>query len=166
VACSVGVSGLQSYVNTANGYQFLYPNGWIQVDVENATEGVDVVFRDLIERSENLSVIISNVNKDEKLEDLGTPTDVGYRFMKMVNNNPDSERDAQLVNAELRENNAKKYYILEYKVDLPFNQHRHNLASVGINKGKLFTFNLSLPENRWQKRKELSYIVVKSFSIS
>jgi photosystem II oxygen-evolving enhancer protein 2 len=162
----VGLSGLQSYVNTTNGYQFLYPNGWIQVEVENASSGVDVVFRDLIERSDNISVIINDVNKDEKLEDLGTPTEVGYRFMKMVNNDPNSERQAELINAEIRENNAKDYYILEYEVESSLNQKRHNLASVVINKGKLFTFNISLPENRWQKLKDQLYVVAKSFSIS
>ena len=60
-SCSAGVSGLQSYVNTAQGYEFLYPNGWIPVDVKNASPGVDLVFRDLIERGENLSVVISDV---------------------------------------------------------------------------------------------------------
>jgi len=50
--------GLQSYVDSTDGYQFLYPNGWVPVEVTN---GPDVVFRDLIEYSENLSVAIAKL---------------------------------------------------------------------------------------------------------
>lgn len=164
--CSIGVGGLQSYVDTGDGYEFLYPNGWIPVDVKQASDGVDVVFRDLIERSENLSVIISDVDKTQDLETLGTPTEVGYRFMKMVNNNPNSQRKAELVDAQLRENNDKNYYILEYLVKLSDNQSRHNVASVVVNKGKLYTFNISTPESRWNGVKKLFTLAAKSFSVT
>ena len=66
-SCSATLGGVQNYIDATDGYQFLYPNGWIQVEVENASEGVDVVFRDFIERGENLSVIISDVNQDKQL---------------------------------------------------------------------------------------------------
>ena len=164
--CSIGVSGLQSYIDASNGYEFLYPNGWIAVDVQDASEGVDVVFRDLVQRSENLSVIISEVSEEQNLENLGTPTDVGYRFMQMVNNNSNAERKAELINAQKREANAKSYYILEYEVKLPNNQARHNLASVVVNKGKLFTFNISTTENRWRTVKDLFKVVANSFTVS
>ncbi len=164
--CSIGVSGLQSYVDTGDGYEFLYPNGWIAVDVKDASEGVDVVFRDLVQRSENLSVIISEVNQEQSLENLGTPTEVGYRFMQMVNDSPNAEREAELINAEKREAKAKDYYILEYEVNLPNNQARHNLASVVVDRGKLFTFNISTTENRWPVVKKLFKVVANSFTVS
>ena len=37
-ACSIGVGGLQRYLDSGDGYQFLYPNGWVPVDVKNALE--------------------------------------------------------------------------------------------------------------------------------
>ena len=92
-SCSAGISGLQSYVNASEGYEFLYPNGWIPVTVSGASPNVSVVYRDLIERSENLSVIVSDVPADQTLEDLGTPTEVGYRFFKAVNDDRDRETD-------------------------------------------------------------------------
>ncbi|MCZ2201110.1 MAG: photosystem II reaction center PsbP, partial [Cylindrospermopsis raciborskii PAMP2012] len=49
-------AGFRSFVDTEDGYQFSYPNGWLQVKVAN---GPDVVFHDLIEVSENVSVVIS-----------------------------------------------------------------------------------------------------------
>jgi photosystem II oxygen-evolving enhancer protein 2 len=111
-SCVTDVGGLQSYVNAAHGYEFLYPNGWVSVDVKSASEGVDVVYRDLIERTENLSVIISEVPPGKTLTDLGTPSEVGYRFFKAVKDNPNLKREADLIRAESREANGKTYYIL------------------------------------------------------
>ncbi|WP_036486023.1 photosystem II reaction center PsbP [Myxosarcina sp. GI1] len=166
-SCATGVSGLQSYVNTAKGYEFLYPNGWIAVNIPKNSEGegVDVVFRDLVERTENLSVIVSSVPEDKSLKDLGSPTDVGYRFLKLINDNPNSEREAEFIRAESREGTDKTYYLLEYEVDLPDQSSRHNIASVAVSRGKLFTFNLSTPEERWDKVKDSFEIAAKSFSV-
>ncbi|MEG3897560.1 MULTISPECIES: photosystem II reaction center PsbP [unclassified Microcoleus] len=166
--CVSKVTGLKSYVDTGDGYQFLYPNGWLPIAVSN---GPDVVFRDLIQQTENVSVVISPVAGDKTLADLGTPTDVGYKLSKSALAKPskriaptDSGREAELVNAEARESRSKNYYILEYAVKLP-NQERHNLASVAISRGKLFTLNVSTTEERWPKVKEAFEKVVKSFSV-
>jgi photosystem II oxygen-evolving enhancer protein 2 len=165
-SCSAaGLSSLQHYANPAKGYEFFYPNGWIQVDVRDASQGVDTVFHDFIERSENLSVIISSIPKDKTLTDLGTPTDIGYRFLKSVNSDPEAKREAELINAESREFNGKTYYTLEYQVKLPDNQQRHDLASVAVNRGNLYTFNLSTSQKRWEQVKNLFEIVVNSFSV-
>lgn len=164
-SCATDVGGLQSYVSPSSGYQFLYPNGWIPVDIKNASEGVDLVYRDLIERSENLSVIISDVPQSKTLSDLGTPSEVGYRFFKAVNNDKDVNRNAELISADSREQNGQTYYILEYQVKLPDNQERHDLASVAVSHGKLYTFNLSTPQQRWDKVKNLFETAVNSFSV-
>ncbi len=167
LGCSIGVGGLQSYVDTSNGYQFLYPNGWVGVDLKSLPTGVDIAYQDLIDPSENLSVIISDVDQQKNLTDLGNPLEVGDRFMKKVNNNPDSKLSAELINAELREDKDRKYYILEYAVKNDNNnQLRHNVASIVVNKGKLYTFNISIPESRWLPVKKLFTIAAKSFSIS
>lgn len=55
------------------------------MDVKGVFFGVDVVFWDLIEWDENLSVIISEIFSDKILMDLGIVIDVGYCFMKIVN---------------------------------------------------------------------------------
>ncbi|MCW6053187.1 photosystem II reaction center PsbP family protein [Lyngbya sp. CCAP 1446/10] len=173
--CVSKVTGLKSYVDTGDGYQFLYPNGWLPIAVPN---GPDVVFRDLIQQTENVSVVISPVTGNKTLADLGTPTEVGYKLSKNALAKPaptgatstktiaptDSGRQAELVNAESRESRSKNYYILEYAVKLP-NQERHNLASVAISRGKLFTLNVSTTEERWPKVKEAFEKVVKSFSV-
>ena len=67
--CTAG-AGLNSYVDSTDGYQFLYPNGWLPVKVSS---GPDVVFHDLIETTENVSVVISPVPEGKTLAELGTP---------------------------------------------------------------------------------------------
>jgi photosystem II oxygen-evolving enhancer protein 2 len=155
-------AGLKSFVNTNNGYEFSYPNGWVQVKVAN---GPDVVFHDLIEISENVSVVISPVSEGETLAQLGTPTEVGYKLGKAALAPPESGRTAELVNAFERESEGKTYYFLEYLVKLPNQQQRHNIASVAVSRGKLFTFNASIPERRWQKMKSALQEVISSFLV-
>lgn len=165
-SCSTGVTGLQSYVDTSKGYEFLYPNGWIPVNLgTSARRTVDVVFRDLVERTENLSVIINEVPDGKTLEDLGTPSEVGYRLLKVINNTPESEREAEFIRAESREGKDKTYYLLEYEENLPDQGERHNIASVAVSRGKIFTFNLSTPQRRWDKVKDSFEVAAKSFSV-
>lgn len=155
-------AGFKSFVDTTDGYEFSYPNGWLQVKVAN---GPDVVFHDLIEVSENVSVVISPVPENKTLQQLGTPTEVGYKLGKAALAPVDSGRSAELVNASAKENDGKEYYILEYLVTLPNQQKRHNIASVAVSRGKVFTFNASIPEKRWQKVKQTMEDVVNSFSV-
>lgn len=159
--CVAGAVGLKSYIDSNDGYQFLYPNGWIPYNTSN---GPDVVFHDLIEQSENVSVVISPVESGKTLSDLGTPGEVGYKLSKSAIAPPGSGREAELVNAEAREGGAKTYYLLEYAIKLP-NQLRHNLASVVVSRGKLYTFSASTTEKRWEKVKNQLQQIVDSFSV-
>ena len=154
--------GLQSFVDTTDGYEFLYPNGWVQVKV---SDGPDVVFHDLIESTENVSVVISPVPDEKTLTDLGTPTEVGYKLSKNAIAPEDSGREAELVNAETREYQAKTYYQLEYAVKFADGRERHNLASVAVSRGKLFTLNISSTEQRWQKVQEQFKQAINSFFV-
>jgi photosystem II oxygen-evolving enhancer protein 2 len=158
----VQAAGLQGYVDTADGYKFLYPNGWVAV---KTTKGADIIFHDLIESSENVSVVISQVDKDKKLSDLGTASDVGYKLGKNAIAPAGSGREAELVTAESHEAKGKTYYILEYDVKIPTGL-RHNIASVVVSRGKLFTFNASTTDRRWSKMKQVFKEVVDSFSVA
>jgi photosystem II oxygen-evolving enhancer protein 2 len=155
-------AGLNSFVDTSDGYEFSYPNGWVQVKVGG---GPDVVFHDLIEVSENVSVVISPVPEGKTLAELGTPTEVGYKLGKAALAPPDSGRSAELVNAGQKEVDGKTYYLLEYEVKLPNQQKRHNIASVAVSRGKVFTLNASVTERRWQKIQRMIEGVVSSFTV-
>jgi len=160
-SCAISpASGLKGYVSTARGYQFLYPNGWVPAKVAG---DVDVVFRDLIEETENVSVVVSPAVAGKTLADLGTPGEVGYRLGKNVLAPPGSNREAELISADRRDVDGKTYYILEYGVTLP-QQKRHNLASAVISRGKVYTFNASTTEDRWHKVESILRKSVNSFS--
>ncbi len=161
-SCTSTSESLKSYVDTVDGYEFLYPNSWVPVAVKN---GPDLVLHDLIEETENVSVIINPVPDGKTLKQLGTPSEVGYKLSKNAIAPLDSGRQAELVKAEAHEVGGKTYYLLEYAVQLP-TQARHNLASVVVERGQLFTFNLSTTEQRWAKAKDTFQDVVNSFSVS
>lgn len=159
-SCVSATSGLKSYTDAYDGYEFAYPNGWVEI---NVPDGPDVVFHDFVEPSENVSVIVSEVPEGKTLRDLGTPTEVGERLAQGANLS-EGDRKAQLISADAREVDSTTYYLLEYVVNLP-DQTRHNLASVAVRRGKLFTFNASTLEQRWEKMAEKMQTVVRSFSV-
>jgi photosystem II oxygen-evolving enhancer protein 2 len=53
---------------------------------------------------------------------------------------------------------------LEYAVKIG-EQLRHNIASVAISRGKLYTFNASTSEERWGKMKDILEETIQSFSV-
>ncbi len=155
-------AGLNAYVDALDGYQFLYPNGWVQMKV---SDGPDVVFRDLIEETENVSVVVSAVESGKKLQDLGSPSEVGLQLAKRVLAPPTSNREADLLAANEYAVGDKTYYNLEYLVKLPNGVERHNLANVAVSRGKLYTLNVSSPEQRWPVVEDLFKRVAASFTV-
>ncbi len=160
---TAAAAALNSYIDSTDGYQFLYPTGWVEVDINN---GPDVVFHDFIQTTENVSVVMSPVPSNQTLTELGTPTEVGYKLGKNALAPEGSNRTAELVNAEQTQGeDGKTYYFLEYLVKFPNNRERHNLASVAVSRGKLFTFNASVPQRRWNRMKRMIQDSVGSFRV-
>lgn len=159
-SCSSATS-LQSYSDSYEGYEFKYPTGWVAAEVPN---GPDTVFHDIINPSENVSVVVSPVSGGKTLPDIGTPTEVGYKLSKSITSMSTDDRNVELVNAQSFEAGDKLYYILEYLVNLPSGP-RHDLASVIIRRNQLYTFNASIPEGRWEKLKNTIKQTVASFSV-
>ncbi|MBX2863331.1 MAG: photosystem II reaction center PsbP family protein [Leptolyngbyaceae cyanobacterium MAG.088] len=153
---------LLDYANSYQGYQFRYPTGWLEV---NVTDGPDVVFHDIINVTENVSVIVSPVADGKTLEELGGPTEVGYKLSKSITEAAGGDRDVELLNAQnIETDEGKTYYILEYLSITPDGQ-RHNLASAIVRRGQLFTMNASVPEARWKRLKNVLTQSVASFSV-
>ncbi len=164
--CSAGVlGGLNSYIDSLDGYRFLYPTGWTQVKNLADNKGLDVLFHDIIEQTENISVVINPTPGKRKLDDLGTPSEVGYRLGKSAIAPEGSGREAELVNAEAGQVGDRLYYLLEYAVKLPDGQLRHNISSAVVFRGNLYTLNASTPEARWSTMKDILTQSVKSFTV-
>jgi photosystem II oxygen-evolving enhancer protein 2 len=162
----LAIGGLNSFVDDIDGYRFLYPNGWVQVQ-GSATSGLDVIFHDIIQQTENISVVINPAPGTKLLTDLGTPGEVGYQLSKSAIAPPDSGRTAELVSSQTRElADGQTYYLLEYLVTLADGRQRHNLATAGVRRGKLFTLNASTPEERWAVMKPSLEKSMQSFTIN
>ena len=157
-------AGLQSYIDNIDGYGFLYPVGWVQVQLTQ-DGGPDVVFHDIINPSENVSVVLNAVPDGKSLTELGTPSEVGYSLQRNALAPEGSGRTAELIDAQERVSGETPYYQLEYLVHLP-NQERHNIATVVVHRGQLYTINASTTERRWSRMKGIMTEVVNSFTVS
>ena len=159
--CSAAAAGLNSFQSPDGRYAFLYPTGWTRVQV---TGGPQVVFHDLINSDETLSLVVSDVTPDSNLEELGSAVAVGERLRRIAIAPDGSGRQAELVHADQREQGGRTFYDLEYSVHLA-DRDRHELATVVVDRGRLYTFAASTNEIRWPKVKGLFEQVVTSFSL-
>ncbi len=160
-ACSAAAAGLNSFSSPDGRYAFLYPTGWTRVQV---SEGPQVVFHDLINSDETLSLVISEVTPDRDVASLGSAVAVGETLRRVVIAPEGSGRAAELVEAREREQDGHTFYDLEYAVHLA-DRDRHELATVVADRGRLYTFAASTNEVRWPRVKELFERVISSFTL-
>merc|ERR1712010_55164 len=126
--------------------------------------GPRVVFYDLIHSDETVSLIINNVNEENELTELGSAVAVGERLRREVIATAGSGRTAELVEANEREVNNHTFYDLEYAVHLE-DRDRHELATVVVDRGRLYTLATSVNESRWPRVKDLFESVITSFTL-
>ena len=156
-ACSTGgAAGLEPFKSQDGRYGFLFPTGWTRVAVDN---GPEVVYHDLINSDETLSLVISKLENEVDLDDLGGADAVGEKlFGEKNSNNP-----IQLIDALQREVDDHKFYDLEYTVDSGQNG-RHEFATVVIDRGYLYTLAASTSEQRWSKMQDIYKRAISSFT--
>ena len=161
-ACAAGpTAGLQSYQSPDGRFAFLYPTGWSQVQVSN---GPRVVFHDLIHSDETVSLMVNTVDENNDLTELGSAVAVGERLRREVIATAGSGRTAELVEAGEREVNGHTFYDLEYAVHLE-DRDRHELATVVVDRGRLYTLATSTNEERWPKVQDLCNRVTHSLNL-
>ena len=159
--CGSGLNaGLEAYQSPDGRYAFFYPTGWTRVKVDG---GPEIIYHDLINSNETLSLVISDINKDVELEQLGTPLEVGQTLIDKVIAPEGSGRTVELINAKKRESSNHIFYDLEYELNLN-NQDRHELATVVIDRGTLYTFAVGTNQERWNKVEKLFGNVIQSFN--
>ncbi|MCP9815246.1 photosystem II reaction center PsbP family protein [Synechococcus sp. GreenBA-s] len=161
VGCSAAAAGLNSFQSPDGRYAFLYPTGWTRVQV---SDGPQVVFHDLINSDETLSLVISDVNATNELESLGSAVAVGEKLRRVVIAPEGSGRQAELVEAQERQDGGRTFYDLEYAVHLS-DRDRHELATVVVDRGRLYTLAASTNEARWPRVKVLFHQVIQSFTL-
>ena len=160
-ACSGGINaGLETYQSPDGRYAFLYPTGWTRVKIDG---GPEIIYHDLINSNETLSLVVSDVNKEVDLEQLGSPIEVGQTLIDKVIAPEGSGRSVKLVDANKREASNHIFYDLEYELNLN-EQDRHELATVVIDRGTLYTFAVGTNEDRWNKVDGIFTNVIESFN--
>ncbi|MCT0200269.1 photosystem II reaction center PsbP family protein [Synechococcus sp. CS-1325] len=159
--CSAAAAGLNSFQSPDGRYAFLYPTGWSRVAVSG---GPQVVFHDLINSDETLSLVISEVNATNELASLESAEAVGEKLGRIVIAPEGSGRRAELVEAVERQDGDHTFYDLEYAVHLA-GRDRHELATVVVDRGRLYTLAASTNEDRWQKVHTLFHQVITSFTL-
>ncbi|QEY31148.1 photosystem II oxygen evolving complex protein PsbP [Synechococcus sp. RSCCF101] len=161
-ACSGTSAGFNSYQSPDGRYAFLYPTGWTRVQVSG---GPRLVFHDLINSDETVSLVISDLDEqDSRLEDLGSAVAVGERLRRQVIAPAGSGRSADLIEARERSGSGHTFYDLEFAVHLA-DRDRHELATVVVDRGRLYTLAASTNEVRWPKVKGLFEQVITSFTL-
>ena len=156
-ACSTGgASGLEPFKSQDGRYGFLFPTGWTRVTVDN---GPEVVYHDLINSDETLSLVISKLENEVDLDALGGASAVGEKLFGESN----SKNPIQLIDAEEREVDDHKFYDLEYAVNLE-DKSRHEFATVVVDRGYLYSLAASSSEQRWTKMQDIFKRVINSFT--
>ena len=122
-----------------------------------------MVFHDLINSDETLSLVVSEVEKDVELQELGSPEVVGERLMLEVIAPEGTGREADLLDAKKREDYDHTFYDLEYSVHLE-DRDRRELATVVVDRGYLYTLAASTNENRWFKVRNIFERAITSFT--
>ena len=160
-ACSGGLSaGLEPFQSPDGRYGFLFPIGWTRVEVSG---GPAVVFHDLINTDETLSLVVSPLNNDVDLESLGSPEEIGQKLFDQVINSNDSGPDIELIETNQREAFGHTFYDLEYQLNSS-ERNRHELATISVDRGYLYSFAASTSEKRWPNVKSLFERVINSFT--
>ncbi len=161
-SCSAGGSaGLEPFQSPDGRYGFLFPTGWTRVQV---SEGPVVVFHDLINSDETLSLVVSEVSNEVDLENIGSSDEIGQKLFDQVVSSQDTSRKIELIETKKRESSGHIFYDLEYSLSLP-ERTRHELATITLDRGYLYTFAASTNENRWPKVQGLFERVINSFTI-
>eukprot|EP00240_Pyramimonas_obovata_P013437 CAMPEP_0118922534 /NCGR_PEP_ID=MMETSP1169-20130426/1436_1 /TAXON_ID=36882 /ORGANISM="Pyramimonas obovata, Strain CCMP722" /LENGTH=231 /DNA_ID=CAMNT_0006863425 /DNA_START=60 /DNA_END=755 /DNA_ORIENTATION=+ len=148
-------SGFSAVSDSNKNYAFLIPFGWQEV----AVDGADVVYKDVIEPLESVSLTILPT-QTEKLSDIGSPEKVAQALLDNVLATP--AQGPKLVSASSREVEGNTYYTFEYTAQ-GRSYTRHAVASVSIRDGKFYTLTAGANERRWKKMEKKIGTVAKSF---
>jgi len=142
---------LEKFQDGSRSIQILAPSGWNKFEGE--VGAYDVKWQDLVDPKENIKISSTPVKSTTtSISALGTD-------VKAIGENLAAKRNASLVKYEERLTEGVLFYVFEFKI----NDGTHQLLSLSVNKGKIWSLDANTSEKRWSKREELYYNVVGSF---
>eukprot|EP00559_Dactyliosolen_fragilissimus_P006678 CAMPEP_0184868486 /NCGR_PEP_ID=MMETSP0580-20130426/30595_1 /TAXON_ID=1118495 /ORGANISM="Dactyliosolen fragilissimus" /LENGTH=220 /DNA_ID=CAMNT_0027369413 /DNA_START=91 /DNA_END=753 /DNA_ORIENTATION=+ len=142
---------LERYQDGPRGVSLLVPSGWNKFEGE--VGAYDLKWQDLVDQKENIKISSTPVKSTTtSISALGTD-------VQAIGENLASKRDAKLVQASERLTDAILFYDFEFAI----NDGTHQLLSLSVSKGKIWSLDASTTEKRWAKREELYKNVIGSF---
>lgn len=168
------VQGYKRCLETSRGFEFIYPAQWVgdqrllyraveraererSLDLpslqqqQNRRRSIDpvVAFGPPGSNGElNVSIVVAPTLPSFTLEKLGGPKEAGEILLHRFIAPEGSNKVANLVNAERRDDMGVVFYTLEFIVEGPAFS-RHNVAVYATSGGELFSLNAQSPKALW-----------------
>lgn len=142
---------LDRYADTQRGVSLLVPSGWNKFEGE--VGAYDLKWQDLVDPKENVKISSTPVKSTTtSISALGDNVqEIGAKLA--------AKRDAKLVKAEERLTDGYLFYVFEFALS----DNTHQLLSLCVAKGKIWSLDCNTTEKRWSKREEQYYNIVGSF---
>jgi len=142
---------LERYGDTQRGLSLLVPSGWNKFEGE--VGAYDIKWQDLVDQRENIKISSTPVKSTTtSINALGDNVqEIGEKLAV--------KRDAKLIKAEERLTDNILFYVFEFAI----NDGTHQLLSLCVSKGKIWSIDCNTLEKRWSKRSETYTNVIGSF---
>lgn len=142
---------LERYGDTQRGLSLLVPSGWNKFEGE--VGAYDLKWQDLVDPKENVKISSTPVKSTTtSINALGDD-------VKEIGKSLAVKRDAKLIKAEERLTDSILFYTFEFAIT----DGTHQLLSLCVYKGKIWSLDCNSSEKRWSKQKDLYVNVVGSF---
>jgi photosystem II oxygen-evolving enhancer protein 2 len=155
---AAAISGMNVTKDTREGYEFLYPVGWQEVQVDGQT----AVFKDIIEPLESVALNVYPTQR-ETVADIGTAEEVANTLVGKALTAPGALAKV-LATSERKDKDGHLYYQFEF-VTKTKSYERHALTVVTVTQGKFYTLTTGASEKRWNKMKDRLAATVGSFTV-
>jgi photosystem II oxygen-evolving enhancer protein 2 len=158
VGPAAAISGMNSTKDTREGFEFLYPVGWQEVQVD----GQAAVFKDIIEPLESVALNVYPTQRSS-VSEIGTAEEVANTLVGKALTAPGSAAKV-LATSERTDKDGHLYYQFEF-VTKTKSYERHALTVVTITQGKFYTLTTGSSEKRWNKMQDRLKATVGSFLV-
>ncbi|KAK6139419.1 hypothetical protein DH2020_026826 [Rehmannia glutinosa] len=183
---STAAPSISEYIDTFDGYSFMYPQNWIQV----RGAGADIFFRDPFVLDENLSVDISSPSssKYKSVEDLGSPEEAGKKVLRQyltefMSTRLGVRRESSILSTSSKlANDGRLYYEVEVNIKSYANNNelavmpqdrvarlewdRRYLSVLGVENNRLYELRLQTPERSFTEEENELREVMDSFRVN
>ena len=152
------MGGLLERYQDQRGWVILAPSGWNKFEGE--VGAYDVKWQDLVDPKENIKVSSTPVKSTTtSISALLGEGENALSGVEELGKKLASKRSAKLISATERLTDD----VLFYEFDFAIEDGTHQLLSLSVNKGKIWSLDANTIEKRWSKREEMYKNVLGSF---